>query len=361
MADQFRSPGGQAWGYLPQATGQIVGYIRDPKRFRINRWAQKIPTKSPTANYFYIDPDQPVRIYNRAEFIFPDGGERPTGNWNLTAGQWLPFVCQRFDIPWTLGNDAIETAREFSGFDPAQVEQQQVASQAMTLRTSDAISVLETAANWGANTADANVVNGGYGNWANASDDPASPFYLAIRKTFTNVMKIVTLGTNSVVRFSDMVCVLSPGAAIMMANTAEIYNYVKYGMFSKPHQEGEDVEVDEQWGLPKRYAGIEIVVEDAPHVIVQPNSSGTLATITSGNRAFAKADTSAVFMTRQGGIEAPYGTKNFSTFQIYFYKHDMSVWEYADPRNLRTEGHVMDYRAQVLAAPASGFLVTSIM
>lgn len=360
MADQFRYLGGAAGGYLPQATGQIIGYIRNPSKFRINRWAQKVPAPVPVFQYAYINPDQPVRIYNRNEFLFEDGGERPSGNWNLTDFQWLTGACQRLDIPWTLGNQAIETTREYSGWDPALVEQQQVASQAMTLRTSDAIAVLENSANWGSNTADANVINGGFGLWSQASDDPASPNYLAIRKTFTNVMLIITLGTNAVVRYTDIVCVISPGAATIMANTPEIYNYVKYGPYSQPHQEGEDVEVDERWGLPKRYAGIEIVVEDAPHVLVQPNSTGTLATIVSGNRAFCKSDHSAVFMSRVGGIEAPYGSKNFSTFQIYFYKYDMSVWQYADPRNLREEGHVMDQRAQVLAAPASGFLVTNI-
>src|SRR5882672_10719310 len=266
MADQFRFLGGSSGGFLPISTGQIIGYIRSAGKFKVQRYIQNVQAPAPVFAYAYIDPDQPVRIFNRAEFVWEDGAERPTGNWNLTAYQWLTGRTQRLDIPWMLGDQAIETTRKNSKWDPAQVEQMQVASQMMTLRTSDVISACETASSWGANTADANVVNGGFGNWTQASDDPASPFYLAIRRTFTNIVKIITLGTNATVRCSDIRCVISPGAATMMANTAEIYNYVKYGPYSEPRQQGEDVDVDEEFGLPKKYAGIEIIVEDSPQV-----------------------------------------------------------------------------------------------
>jgi hypothetical protein len=363
MAANYSYVGGSQSGYLPQATGQIIGFIRNPREFKIQRYIQNVQAPAPVFAYSYIDPDQPVRIFNRAEFLWEDGAERPTGHWNLISWQMAKGETQRLDIPWMLGNQAIETTKKFSGWDPAQVEQAQIASQMMTLRTSDVITVCQTATNWGANTADANVVNGGFGNWVNASSDPTSPFYLAIRKTFTNVMQVINLGTNGVIKYKDMRVVVNPVLATAMANTSEIYDYVKYGPFAEARQRGEDVDMNEEWGLPHRYAGVEIVVEDAPQVTIQPQANvpgtGSFASITLGQRAYVKDSHSAIFMSRPGGINAAYGSKNFSTVQLYFYKWEMAAYEYSDPRNERSEGHITEMRCAILAAPLSGFLVTN--
>lgn len=357
MATQMRYLSGT--GVMPSASGQVIFYIRKPADFVINEYAQFI--ESPTTNgmYAFIDPDQPVRIVNEAEFAFEDGDARPEGNYNQLAFQWVPFRVYRRDYPFKLGDQAIELAKKFNKFDPVTQHSMMVASQAMTNRTNRVIKLMETVANWGANTADANVINGGYGNWKNASSDPTSPFFLAIKRSIGNAMKIINLNTNGRVRRRDMKLVISPGLAEFMADTSEVYDYVKFSTRAEAIQSGEGRDYSEDWGLPKKLYGVEVVVEETMLVNTYPIDPPTLASSTTGDRKYAKSDTSAVLVSRVGGIEGAYGSPSFSTIQIYFYGAPMQVYTFNDKENKRTKGHVEEAFIEVLAAPASGFLITA--
>lgn len=356
MASQLRYPG--ATNVLPQASGQVIEYIRKPKEFPINKYAQFVETPTPNGAYAYVDPDQPVRIVNEAEFAFEDGDARPTGNANQLAYQWIPFRTFRRTYPWTLGDQAIEVHKQFSKIDLVAQNAGSVASQAMTNRTNRVVGMMQTASNWGNNTADCNVINGGYGNWRNASGDPLSPNYLAIKRSLGNACKIIRLATNGMVKRKHLKLILSLGLAELMADTSEIYDYVKYGPHSQGAQRGTDRDMDEDGGLPPELYGVEVCIEDSPLVNIYPNSSGTAASITAGNRVFAKNDTTAMLVSRVGGIEGSYGAPSFSTIQIYFFGAPMQVEQFPDKKNLRVEGYVTENFYEVLAAPASGFLFT---
>jgi len=352
---------------LPEATGQVIEYIRKPNEFAINTYAQYVETPLPQGMYAYVDPDQPVRIVNEAEFAWEDGDARPTGNANLLSYQWIPFRTYRRDYPWTLGNQAIESTKDFSKMDPAVQEAGQVASQAMTNRTNRVITMLQTAGNWGNNTADANTLNGGRGPWSMASSDPTSPNYLAIKRSIDAMMLIINLSTNARVKRSKCMLILSPGAARVMGETSEIYDYVKYGASGGLKvQEGDDRDYDEDWGLPAKIYGLKVCVEDSPICNTYPVLDATThaiqpASISTGARSYVKNDTTAIIVTRIGGIEGAYGSPSFSTVQIYFYGAPMQVEQFPDKKNRRTEGHVSETFFEVVAAPASGGLITNIM
>lgn len=343
-------------GFMPVATGQVIQYIRDPKEFPLNKYAQFVETPSPNGAYAYVDPDQPVRIVNDAEYAWEDGDARPDNNANQLRYEWVPFRTYRRNYAWKLGDQAVDLSKKLNKMDPIASHSGMVASQAMTNRTNRVVNLLQTTSGWGANTADCNVINGGYGNWANASSDPASPNYLAIKRSLGNACKVIRLATNGMVKRKNLKLVLSLGLAEIMADTSEMFDYIKYGPFSQGAQRGEDRDMDEDGGLPPKIYGIEVCIEDSPLVNVVPNAAGTLASISTGQRAYAKNDTTAVLLSRVGGIEGTYGAPSFSTLQIYFFGPPMQVAQFHDKENERIKGHVSENFYEVLAAPASGFL-----
>ncbi len=354
---QLRYPGSS--NVLPAASGQIIEYIRKPKEFPLNKYVQYVETPTTNGAYAYVDPDQPVRIVNEAEFAFEDGDARPEGNSNQISYKWIPFRTFRRSYPFKLGDQAVELHKKYSDMDLVAMNAASVASQAMTNRTNRIITMGQTASNWGSNTADANIINGGYGNWRNASADQGSPNFLAIKRSIGNACKVIRLATNGMVKRKDLKLVLSLGLAEIMADTDEIFNYIKYGPFSQGSQRGDDRDMDEDGGLPPKLYGVEVCIEDSPMVNIYPNSTGTAASIATGNRLFVKNDTTAMLVSRVGGIEAPNGP-SFTTLQCYFYGPPMQVQQFPDKRNERIEGFVTENFFEILAAPASGFLFTGI-
>lgn len=365
MAVQLQYLGGKS--VLPDISNYVISYIRNAKRFPINKYAQYIETPLQRGAYWYVDPDQPVRIVADAEFAWADGQKRPTGNANQMPGELQSFVTDRRDYPWTLGDLAVENIEDFSGHDLRQWYAAMAASQAMTNRTNRTAAVLTNTANWGSNTSTANTLNGGAGNWVLASSDPTSPNYLAIKKSIMAAYNIITLSTNAVVKLEDLRLVVSPTLATAMGNTSEVYDYVKYSDGSKAIQAGTDRDVGGLRGVPPELYGVEVVVEDTPLVNIRPNWSTATppvynpASIAAGQRAFCWPQGSAVLMSRIGGIEGPYGAPSFSTYQIYFYGAPMQVEQFHEKKDRLTEGHVSENFVEVLAAPASGMLITGCM
>ncbi len=239
-----------------------------------------------------------------------------TGNANQLSFEWINFRTQRRSYPWTLGDQTIEIHKSLSKIDWTQQNSGSVASQAMTNRTNRVVTLLQDPTQWGNNTADCNTINGGYGNWRNASSDPSSPNYLAIKRSLGNACKLIRLLTNGMVKRKHLKLVLSLGLAEIMADTSEIYDYVKFGPYAQGAQRGEDRDMDEDGGLPPKLYGIEICIEDSPLVNVYPNASGTAASTLTGQRTFVKNDTTALLVSRVGEIEGSYGAKSFSTVQI---------------------------------------------
>ena len=348
-------------GVLPEASGQIIEYIRNPKKFKINKYAQYIETKTTNGVYAEVDSDQPVRIISEADFAWADGDHRPTGNANQMAFQWVPFRTQRSSYPWTLGDMTIDVQKAQSDIDWVQQLGGMVQSQCMTVRTNKMITAMQTAANWGDNTAAANTLNGGYGSWAQASSDPASPNYLAIKRTLDTVANIIDLKTNGVVQRSDLRLIVSPNLARIMSETSEVWDYLKYGVHSKSAQQGTDRDLDEDFGLPDKLYGFEPVVENAPIILgLPPAVPWAAASITTGQRSYIKNDTTAIIATRIGGIEGAYGAPSFSTLQIYFHGAPMEVEVFPDKKHRLTEGFCTENIFAVVAATASGFLITGV-
>ena len=363
MAQQFRYLSAYN-GYLPKETGMVVGFIRKPENFALNKWVQYIPTPAPLAAYNVLGFDESVRIplgnnttVVNSAFSWEDGDPRPMGDANKHQFQLVPFRTLRFDYPWTLGYESIENA----SWKPKLVHMDDSISRAMTARTLRVVQFLEQATNWVAagtstqiNVAAANTLNGGHGNFTTASDDPGNPNYNAIMRTLLAAARQINLATNARVKMKDFRVVLSPGLAIAMAETPELTNYVRESPVAMQMIKQGFSDDENLWGLPERYKGFQMVVEDAPIVYDFPNSSGTEATV---NRQYIKPDNTAYMLSRPGGLDGTYGSKSYSTIQLYHYGALLEVEVFDDPRNRRVDGHVTENIREALPVPQSGYLI----
>jgi hypothetical protein len=346
--------------FLPEATGQVISFVRDPKEFKINSWCQNIQSPKTVGVYAVLDRDRPNRVVTDAEFAWEDGDERPMGRANIGRFQWVSFVCYRRDYPFTLGEQAVEQA---TAYKPLQYEAASSASVAMVNRTNRIVTLCETAANWPSTNVDtANSLNGGKGKWSQASNDPSSGNYLAIKRTILTALQKLNLLTNAIVKPSDMVLVISPGAAIAMAETSEITDYISRSQFAEAEMRGDKPNVNQTWGLPSQLYGLPLVIEDCVRVTTRPNTGTDATSVTggAGTRLYVKSDQTAFLVSRKGGLDGVYGSPSFSTVQCYFYRFELAVETFNDSRNKRVDGHVVEQFIEILAAPIAGYLIQSI-
>lgn len=338
-------------GFIPQATGQLIGFVRSESQFPVNSYVQLVESPATVGVYGKLNKDASSRIVTDADYVWADGADSPSGDSNHMPFEWVEFALTRRAYPFRIGNLAIKMAK--NSWDPLAVYTKMVASQAMTNRTKRVITLAETASNWGTHVAEANSLNGGAGTWDEASDDPSSPRYNAIRKSLLEAANRIALDTNSVVQPDDLVLVISPGLAIRMANTGEIHNFLKYGPYS---QEARDGRGNGKWGLPPEYCGFKIVVEDSVVVSTRPSADAS-----AGTRGYVKSDSSAIMMSRKGGIDGGYGAPSFATFQVYWHEWQMAVYTQADEWHGRTEGKVVEHYKEVLTSSETGFLITNVL
>jgi hypothetical protein len=348
----------QTDGIIPEATGQAISYIRRPDKFKVNRYTQLIESPGTVGYYYYIDRDTPARVVADADFaLWVDGSERPIQNDNGLTFAIANFTTNRRNYATMLGNQAIDMGSK--GWNVKAHLEGTLLQQCMTNRTNRIIGQLETVGNWGANTADANTLNSGAGTWVTASDQPASSNYNAIKKSILAALNKITLATNATVQPDDLVLVVSPGLAQVMSSSAEIHNYVRNGPFSLSRLEDKGLYGNDRWGLPTTLYGLELVVEDTVRVTDRAAVGGGILGSASTNRVYAKGDTSAVIVSRKGGIDGNYGAPSFSTIQYYWYEYLLAVYTFADAKNQRTEFHVSEQAIEILAAPETGFFITT--
>jgi hypothetical protein len=343
-------------GFIPEATGQAIAFSRSKDDFPLNRYCQYLPTPKPVGVYAKIDRDASPRVVSDADFVWADGADRPSGDWNQLRFEWVEFSVKRRNYSFRLGRMALE----HNEWKAKEHHVGMVTSQAMTNRTNRVVDLLETDSNWTSGHVDtANNLNGGAGKWDTASDQPGSPQYNAIRRTLMAAARKINLDTNAVVRPRDLVLLISPEAATAVANSAEIHNYMKYAGGAAVIESKDNV--NQEWGLPKSLYGFEVIVEDTPLVSTRPAAADTHSSM-SGTRAYVKASDSAILMSRKGGINGAYGSPSFSTLQLYWLApYELSVFMFDDPRHERLEGHVTDAFAEVLASPESGYKINGIL
>ena len=69
--------------FIPQATGQVIGYLRQPGKFKLLDYAQIVKSTRtggdgwPVCLFTTIDPDAPIRVVTDQESAWEDADNAP--------------------------------------------------------------------------------------------------------------------------------------------------------------------------------------------------------------------------------------------------------------------------------------------
>ncbi len=337
---------------IPAATSLLhVEFSRNVMSFALNRYMQIIGGQRVVGLYAELSSNDPVTVITQEDHIWPDGQERPAGR--KRPFRWKEWNCERRTYTYTLGGLTVDQAT----FDIVAAHGRSEAARAMTDRTIDALTVLETSGNWGSNTsATLDALGVATGTWVTSSTTAANQF---IKKSFNLVKQKIAQATGGVVTGDQLVCIVNPNTAGNMATSPEIREYMvnhekAYGVL-----EGMEKRIVDSWGLPPNLYGVTMVVEDAVKETLQREIDGT-STVT-----YVMSDNVAVFTSRVGGL-AGVGAPNqanaapsFTTLTGFFHE-EMNVETEVKGFDRLLKGAVTDNRDIVLTAPNSGWLLQDV-
>lgn len=368
---------------LPQATGQVVGFLHDPSLWPYMNYVQLVPLPEEcngVYRYPIIEPDAPVQLVYPKTFGWGWDDKRPSGETFKPRVRWDSGQTSRYSFGWTLGERTQRAWLNSTKIDPKTIYDRMRLNQAMLLRASEAVDTVRGASFAAYNTSSLNTLLGtpapavyfdkSSGTELLPSGNP-NPNFQIIKQAQNIIMRRIDLQCNGAVTGEEFVMVIGPLVAQAIAKSGEIVNYLK-------QQEGAKEDLmkrNKKWGVPDAYNGWTIVVEDTPRVFFQTLADGTTfaspttATSITGSgssvaynqRDYIWNDDTIVFCSRAGGLDGNYGFASFSTFQMFHYNGLAKVTAQTDQWNEILEGAI-DLEHQ-FKAPAlmSGFKLTGTL
>lgn len=331
--------------YLPsyEASGKLtIDYSRKPSDFRVMSYLQMQKVTKTTGKYLVFKPNQAGYIPSTTlnEWRWPDGQDGMAHNDNWKEFQWSPYNCDRYKFDWAVGNLTIDMA----DFDLVANLSAMTAQQCMTARSVAAATILNDSTQFGSTSAVTSIA-GVSTKW-----DVSALTDRSIAKSLLYGAQQIQKATLSAVKISDLHLIINPVLAGKMSQSGEIAQYLAQSPFALPFmKDGADADFVASWGLPPRYQGVRIVVDDTTK-----NTAGRGSTI---NSSYVLSDTQAALVARPGSLIAPEGAPSFSFITI-FMQEEMTVEVMRDTNNRRTVGRVVENWDMAATAPASGFLFT---
>ena len=327
--------------FIPQVTANmIVGFSRNVKSFRLPQYIKITKSPRTEGKYITLTAKQAARIVNQQDFTWPDGTPRPTGEKNAESFTYTAFNCERRDYPFGFG----EMTTMQADWQIIQQHAQIVAQQCMTARTMRFADLAGTSGNWPTGHTDTatNVAGGKFDVGASTT-----PY---IKKGLNAAAKTIHKKTLGAVQPSQLMIVMNPNEACLWAQSPEIHDYVKSSPFAQAELAQANMNAN-KWGLPSTIYGYPIVVEDAVKIAYRKEATETYA--------YAWPDATVMMCARQGELEGVYGGGDFSTLTMFWWNDEFTVEAFNDPKNRRTEGHVVECTAEKMTAGISGYLFTS--
>ncbi|AWM38712.1 hypothetical protein GobsT_30970 [Gemmata obscuriglobus] len=355
-------------GLLPEPTGVLVGYLRDPSTFPYLRYAQIIPAPEVQFMYWLMNFDEPVRVPRENDYVWAYDDYRPTGKDFSVQGEWIETRTNRWDFPYTIGETTLRLWKK-AGFNVKQMYDDIRGNQFQVHRAWRAVKTL-LAATWPTNNRASNpsallgqsdpvYFDNSLGN-PTTPGGTLDPRFLVIKRTFNAVKRRINLATNGAVRRDQLFAVIPPVVAEAISNTHEIQEALKQSQHAKELTDGFSNAND--WNLPETYAGFTLVVEDTPRVKINQKADGTMADITVPSEKDYILDTDSVlFTSRQGKLDGVYGGKNFSTLQLYTHNGEARVEAFSEPKHELVEGHIVAEDKFVTPSMVSGFRLDDVL
>ncbi len=348
MTTTFVEPGGHNT-YIPstQATeNMVVDFSRNPNDFALAKYAQYVPVKLNNGRYTRITIEVAGRILqvNNADTLWPDGTDAQLGHANRESFGYFNYRTERHQYPVNHG----ELAAEQASWELLATASRQQAQRAMTARTQEAITLLETdtAAVWGTSRSTVATMDGVTGK-----HDVSTTARKDIKRSFDVAARTIQLNTLSAVRPGDMMVVVGPDWARKVSVSQEIVDHIKQSPAALGELE-DGLGPNNRYGLPSQLYGYPIVIEDTAKVTSRKGATDARSFVMDGDKV--------VMLSRPGGLEGVEGAPSFSTCTV-FLKEEMTVESKHDRDNRRHTTRVVDDFEVVLTAPVAGFLMTDAL
>lgn len=345
-------------GLLPQPVqNMVIGFMRDPKTFPLAEYVQYVPAPEIQFMYFKLHPDDPLRLGDLDQYAWARDDYRPTGKSFQLQGDWVDDRTQRWDFPYTLGEDTVRVWRQ-AGMDVKGLFDDTRASHAALHRAKRVVDGLATAFTGNQTGTPAALLGQPGAYFDRSSGNELDPNFQVVKKTFNRVKRRINLATNSVVKGDELIAVLPPVVAEKIAESGEMVEFLKQSSYARDLT---DPNV-QNWNLPPAYAGFKLVVEDTPIVFINQKADGSVADVTVPSQKDYLLNTDSVyFVVRKGGLDGGYGKRQFASVQIYTWQGEARVEAFSEPKHELIEGHIRMDDKVVFPASAAGFALTDVL
>lgn len=343
--------------YIPAFQGKqtanlITSYARDPKKFAVNKLLQRTPTELLSGNWLQVRPEAIARIFTDPNsVVWVDGQPRPKGTHNAQDFRAVPYQCIRRALTDYVGWETREQAVfpiqdvKLGALAHLMMTQRSQVFYTMALNSANyATSHVKTATQWSA-------IGGTGGFWS--AGTPQNPI---IKRSLANIANQIRLDTMDTVSYKNLTLVISPPAAIAMANSEEIHYYLARSPYALAQIRGDKESQNGEWGLPDKLYDMDLVVD------------GTLRTTSPrmtvpGTTLDIMDDNTALVMATPGALSANIGqvTSAFSSFHMFVYRGEEMVVETQDwPWDKKTDLSVHETYGMAVVAPETVGLATNL-
>lgn len=335
-----------------QQVNLITSFARDPKKFAVNKLPQRTPVDYLAGNYMQLRPEAIARIFtNPNSVIWVDGQPFPSGTHNAQDFRAMPYQCQRRALPDYVGWQT----REQAVWPIQETKLSTLAHLLMTYRAQTFYDLTLTAGNHLAThvataTAWSNI--GGTGGFWSAGT-PQNPI---IKRSLANMANQIRMDTMNTVSYKDLTLVISPPAAIAMANSEEIHYYLARSPYALAQIRGDKESQNGEWGLPDKLYDMDLVVD------------GTLRTTSPrmqvpGTTLDILDDNTALILATPGALSQNIGqvTSAFSSVHMFVYRgEEMVVKTQDDQWSQTTKLGIYETYDMRIVSPETAALATNL-
>ena len=171
-----------------------------------------------------------------------------------------------------------------------------------------------------------------------------------------NIGNQIRKDTMATVTYKNLSLVVSPGAAIAMADSQEIHSYLARSVFALSQVRGDKPSQNGEWGLPDKLYDLDLIVD--PTLVT---TTGRMAV--PGTTTDVMDDNTALVMALPGQISDNVGQVNssFSSVHMFVYKgQEMVVKTMKDPWNQLTRMGIYETYDMKIVAPETTALATNL-
>jgi len=356
-------PGGAPNTYVPstEAThNMIVDFSRNPNSFALNKWLYIVPVTKMVGLYTKMTVEEAGRLLSATGLNrqWPLGNDAPEHRGELEKFDFPKYGTKRYNFGFRIPQ---ETAQE-AAWDIIAQHSRIVAQQAMTMRTQNAVTLVQTAGNWPTNNTidvDSIATMGG----APAQWDVSTTARLSIKKSLTYGLQTIQKETLGGIKLSDVKLVIGPDTAAGMAQSQEIADFVKGSPDALKYLNNE-LGPNALYGLPQYLYGVEIILEDAVKTASRKGASSiTKSYVWDGDKACLLYRAGGTGGKGDSGMVGPEDSNAAPTFSTVtcFMKEEMTVENVHDVNNRVNKGRIVENYDMQMTAGVSGFLFTDVL